>query len=771
MNLETCWASLKHGGLLIAPSRLPFLESESLPDLPPRAAEELRRRVTLFQDGVENSRAALLDYVLEQVLGLEAEGWDRNPQASSWSHRAITGEAVRPRRVWQGPGNTVLPVFVLEEPRIGIGRGRREAARVVEWLRRSGHKFAFATNGRQWRLVYAGSDWDAWCESDVDLWFEAGRPGPQVDAMRLLLSPHALLPRPDKPARLIEAIDATRKGEAEITADLGERVREAVEQVLYASAPVIDELRAELRLENRDIYNAAVRLVLRCVVILYAEARNLLPREHPLYYRSYGLEGLRDQLERIAGGRAKERLRQSDSAWPRLLSLFRLVYHGCPHEALVIPRYGGELFRPGDPDSSDAVLRALAAFEHARNRPADHIVHQALHLLTRTRIKVRCGLMTEWVEAPVDFAGLSTAYIGILYEGLLDYQLKRADAPVVFLNLGDQPALPFLDLQGLGTERLKSLFEKFKAKSASTAGEEEAEEEEEAVEETEEAAEEEPESEAEEAAPVTLDAGAEWESADKRQQREAVYAWAESAVRDARLVKPPGRSRDAREAYERGVHDAARALIGKVAMPGEWYLVRYGNTRKGTGTFYTPPQLARPIVHRALEPLCYESRGAIRKPEEILAIKVCDPAMGSGSFLVTALRFLVERLRESLHAHGRLRPSGSGTICRLADGGESGSLADDPVPVPLDHPEFEERLAARLKRHVVERCLYGVDTDGLAVIRARGQRAQGVALCRIGSLELMDLVGDRVIEETGVEITPDELDRSVASYLGAIGLP
>ena len=39
---------------------------------------------------------------------------------------------------------------------------------------------------------------------------------------------------------------------------------------------------------------------------------------------------------------------------------------------------------------------------------------------------------------------------------------------------------------------------------------------------------------------------------------------------------------------------------------GEFYLVRAGNTRKGTGTFYTRPQLAVPTVHRTLEPLCYD---------------------------------------------------------------------------------------------------------------------------------------------------------------------
>ena len=42
------------------------------------------------------------------------------------------------------------------------------------------------------------------------------------------------------------------------------------------------------------------------------------------------------------------------------------------------------------------------------------------------------------VDAPVDFSALSSEYIGILYEGLLDFELKQAaaDDPVVFLNHG-----------------------------------------------------------------------------------------------------------------------------------------------------------------------------------------------------------------------------------------------------------------------------------------------------------------------------------------------
>ena len=44
-----------------------------------------------------------------------------------------------------------------------------------------------------------------------------------------------------------------------------------------------------------------------------------------------------------------------------------------------------------------------------------------------------------------------------------------------------------------------------------------------------------------------------------------------------------------------------------------------------------------------------------------------------------------------------------------------GSIQDETLPVPPEHPDFDVRLKAKLRRHIVERCLYGVDIDPLAI--------------------------------------------------------
>lgn len=120
-------------------------------------------------------------------------------------------------------------------------------------------------------------------------------------------------------------------------------------------------------------------------------------------------------------------------------------------------------------------------------------------------------------------------------------------------------------------------------------------------------------------------------------------------------------------------------------------LVRKQGARKSSGTFYTPPQLARPTARRCLQPLTHtptqqgrELAWQPKPPEQILALRVCDPAMGSGALLLAALEHLGAALRESMAAHGR---------------------------PPIDD--------AALRQQVVTHCLVGVDLDPLAVELAR----------------------------------------------------
>ena len=428
---------------------------------------ELRREVGAVLEGGANI-PDFVRLVLEEVCGFnDSNGaWQRGSNVGSeWNRRAITGETVKPRQLWKGPHGAIVPVFIDTEKRLGIGRGRKTASQTVQWLRSGPERLALLTNGRQWRLVFAGLDFNARCEWDVDLWFDEGALSPQVDALRRLLAPALWTPpAKDGTAALVEAILDSRKGQAELSAVLGERVREAVELLVQSHGDALTDQCPDV--DPSEIYRAAARVVMRMVVILFAESRELLPRDVPLYHGAYGLTGLLGELERISA-RGGNRLARSWNAWPRVLALFRLVHQGSHHPALPVPAYGGELFALGDPASDDGPTRALTVFETAcfdRELLADRDVHRMLEWITRTRVKVRQGRSSTWVAAPVDFSDLSSEYIGILYEGLLDFELRTAPDgdPMVFLAVGNQPALPLSRLEAMDDKALANLLEKLK---------------------------------------------------------------------------------------------------------------------------------------------------------------------------------------------------------------------------------------------------------------------------------------------------------------------
>ncbi|MBI3491067.1 MAG: N-6 DNA methylase, partial [Acidobacteria bacterium] len=107
--------------------------------------------------------------------------------------------------------------------------------------------------------------------------------------------------------------------------------------------------------------------------------------------------------------------------------------------------------------------------------------------------------------------------------------------------------------------------------------------------------------------------------------------------------------------------------------------------RKATGTFYTPQPIADYLVRRALGPLVRDAT-----PDRILRLRIVDPAMGSGAFLVAACRYLARAYEDAL-----VRAGG----CHASD-------IDDA-----------ERVVIR--RTIAERCLYGVDLNPMAVQLAR----------------------------------------------------
>ena len=145
------------------------------------------------------------------------------------------------------------------------------------------------------------------------------------------------------------------------------------------------------------------------------------------------------------------------------------------------------------------------------------------------------------------------------------------------------------------------------------------------------------------------------------------------------------------------VYAALEPVVDKNAtpdrVPAGSMILQPSEERRRSGTHYTPRSLTEPIVRKTLEPVLDEIRqrsSGPLTPEQILEIKVCDPAMGSGAFLVEACRQLGDA---------------------LIDAWKAGSTHREVLPGE------DDIIAAR--RSVARRCLYGVDRNPVAVDLAK----------------------------------------------------
>ncbi len=115
-----------------------------------------------------------------------------------------------------------------------------------------------------------------------------------------------------------------------------------------------------------------------------------------------------------------------------------------------------------------------------------------------------------------------------------------------------------------------------------------------------------------------------------------------------------------------------------------------GNERKSTGSYYTPDSLIQCLLDSALEPVLEK---AARSPDPVAAlekIKICDPACGSGHFLVAAAHRIAKRLAAAR------------------------TMAENAAHPEEEHEPSPEDIRDAL-RHVIGASLYGVDVNDMAV--------------------------------------------------------
>lgn len=550
------------------------------------------------------------------------------------------------------------------------------ARRMAELCRASGTPLGLVSNGHQFMLVHARQNCTTtFVTWEADLWLEERI---TLRSFVTLLRRKRFFGVPEEET-LPRLMEKSAEAQQAVTERLGEQVRSALTEFLRALDRLDRQSGGKSLLGGipaKELYVAALTVMMRLVFLLSAEERGLLRLGEAAYDQAYAASTLCGALREEADRQGEEVLEYRHDAWVRLLSLFRAVYGGVRHEHLRLPAYGGSLF---DPDAypflegraADTTWRETAA----NPLPVDNRV--ILHMLESLQF-LRDKRTTGRDEAVrLSFRGLDVEQIGHVYEGLLDRTARRAKGVLLGLTGKGEPFLPLVKAEVWlvqGEDRfLEHLAEVTGATQASLRRQL--------------------------SGTATRGRGRRAGQPTEADQRD------EAARAEARLRV----ACDGDEALMARVRPFARLLRQDsfglpLVVPDGGLYVTAGSQRRDTGTHYTPRHLTELLVSATLEPHVYDgpSQGLPREewklhsPDKLLSLKVCDMTMGSGAFLVQTCRYLADRLLEA-----------------WANADEEALQPFAPLP-----EDAEERLALA-RRLVADRCLYGVDNNPLAVEMAK----------------------------------------------------
>jgi len=221
-----------------------------------------------------------------------------------------------------------------------------------------------------------------------------------------------------------------------------------------------------------------------------------------------------------------------------------------------------------------------------------------------------------------------------------------------------------------------------------------------------------------------------------------------------------------------------------IVTAGAFYLHNKSGARKASGSFFTKEFAVSALLDSALEPALVEHCAKLDKLDDVEAglaffdFRICDLAMGSGHFLVSA----VDRIERAFSGYlarrnlplvrkefTALRNSAMGALKRYAD-------------------SYEIEDAQLLRRQIAKRCVYGVDLNETSVQLARlavwvhtfvpglplsfldHNLAHGNSLVGIGTIHEMDLVKKQLADEDGdqmglISTTAEELLSSARRHL------
>jgi hypothetical protein len=712
---------------------LPVLNQAFPQGLDAHDSDHARRLRLAFEEWDDNQSSlrpdqaihrAWIKLVLAETLGFEellVEG-QHIPQTLK-TEIAEYGVTLRPDWVVNDPGTKKARLLVQTYPRSQpLGKPVKESrwktspdTRMMQLLHDTGVRLGLVTNGDHWMLVNAPkgetTGYASWYSS---LWFEEPL---TLRAFRTLLCAERFFGVPD--TETIEALlERSSEDQQEVTDQLGYQVRKAVGVLIQALDRADQDHGRKLLADLKEevLYEAALTVMMRLVFLFCAEERELLLLGDDLWDRNYAVSTLREQLRTTADQFGEEILGLRYDAWTRLLTTFRAVYAGVKHDRFKLPAYGGNLFNPDRFPFLECRLRDTnwreteAAPLPVSNRTVLHLL-EALQVL---QVRLPGGGPAE--ARRLSFRSLDIEQIGHVYEGLLDHTAKRATEPILGLEgtRDKEPEIPLSEVERISATGEEKFLKFLKEETG---------------------------------------------------RSEPALKKALQAKIDIQQVSRFRTACQGDEALWRRVEPfAALVRLNDMEYPviittGSVF-VTAGTDRRSSGTHYTPRSLTEPIVQYTLEPLVYvgpaeglpKDQWKLRSAKELLDLKICDMACGSGAFLVQACRYMSERLLEAWEdtekkvkaAEPRLRewtydtqeaekvPVAAEKVesyaeavqpklmvvaarVRITPYGEpaTGHPSEQIVPQALD-----ERITFAL-RIVAQRCLYGVDKNPLAAEMAK----------------------------------------------------
>lgn len=635
-----------------------------------QAYDEWREARDLDDPLLPKLHEAWIGLVLKQGLELDEQGKSDvlKPRAALPETLAYElpehGVTLRPDyAVVAGDGTPLMlvaaygPDVSLNDAKKGDAWAAAPAERMVELCRATQVRLGLVTNGEHWMFVDAPVN----AATSMANWYARlwGQEPLTLQAFVNLLGVRRFFV--DRSEQLPALLDKSLEHQDEVTDALGEQVRRAVEVLIQALERADVDRKRELLegIEPAELYEAGLTVMMRIVFLLSAEERGLLLMGDPRYEAYYAISTLRLQL-RVS---SDEILERRQDAWSRLLAVFRAVYGGIDHNSMRLPALGGSLF---DPDRYP-FLEGRAKGSSWKSDPA-----MPLPIDDRTVL-----LLLEAVQLfrgrTLSYLALDVEQIGYVYEGLLERTAVRATEVTLDLAATKNAdnswvSLPELDdAAAKGGEAVEELL-KERTGSAAT------------------------------------------------RVRNDLARKVDDASAERLLAACHG-DRELRDRVKPYFHLLRTDPWGyPLVYPKSTFMVRTGSDRRETGTHYTPRSFTEIIVRDTLEPVVYSGPAQaipreswkLKSPAELLNIKVCDPTMGSGAFLVQVCRWLSERLVEAWaqaeHAGKTISSDGHAH----EDIGSRERLQTNP----------EERLLTA-KRLIAERCLYGVDVNPLAVELAK----------------------------------------------------